>query len=133
MCQLFLYTLFPLLNARASIFSAAYLPGVYWRPALIRGRRLFSHVQISRVLVLHLTHIALVHMASLGSDFYKRLHGHQTGRPRRQVHTTCTGVLKISLAGANNLVPTTSLTPCIIIIHVYTCNYSGAGKNIDAR
>ena len=43
------------------------------------------------------------------------------------------GVLKISLAGANNLVPTTSLTPCIIIIHVYTCNYSGAGKNIDAR
>ena len=44
-----------------------------------------------------------------------------------------TGVLKISLAGANNLVPTISLTPCIIIIHVYTCNYSGAGKNIDAR
>ena len=44
-----------------------------------------------------------------------------------------TGVLKISLAGANNLVPTTSLTPCIFIIHVYTCNYSGAGKNIDAR
>ena len=43
------------------------------------------------------------------------------------------GVLKISLAGANNLVPTTSLTPCIIIIHVYACNYSGAGKNIDAR
>ena len=43
------------------------------------------------------------------------------------------GVLKISLAGANNLVPTTGLTPCIIIIHVYTCNYSGAGKNIDAR
>ena len=43
------------------------------------------------------------------------------------------GVLKISLAGANNLVPTTSLTPCIIIIHVYTCNYSGARKNIDAR
>ena len=43
------------------------------------------------------------------------------------------GVLKISLAGANNLVPTTSLTPCIIIIHVYTCNYSGAGKKIDAR
>ena len=39
-----------------------------------------------------------------------------------------TGVLKISLAGANNLVPTTSLTPCIIIIHVYACNYSGAGK-----
>ena len=46
---------------------------------------------------------------------------------------TCTGVLKISLAGANNSVPTTGLTPCIIIIHVYTCNYSGAGKNIDAR
>ena len=46
---------------------------------------------------------------------------------------THTGVLKISLAGANNLVPTTSLTPCIIIIHVYTCNYSGARKNIDAR
>ena len=44
-----------------------------------------------------------------------------------------TGVLKISLAGANNLVPTTGLTPCIIIIHVYTCNYSGARKNIDAR
>ena len=42
-------------------------------------------------------------------------------------------MLKISLAGANNLVPTTSLTPCIIIIHVYTCNYSGARKNIDAR
>ena len=47
--------------------------------------------------------------------------------------TTSPGVLKISLAGANNLVPTTSLTPCIIIIHVYTCNYSGARKNIDAR
>ena len=46
---------------------------------------------------------------------------------------TCTGVLKISLAGANNSVPTTGLTPCIIIIHVYTCNYSGARKNIDAR
>ena len=72
-----------------------------------------------------------------------------------------TGVLKISLAGANNLVPTTGLTPCIIIIHVfaltlcyillsfffllymvfihvivhvYTCNYSGAKKkNIDDR
>ena len=44
-----------------------------------------------------------------------------------------TGVLKISLAGANNLVPTTGLTPCIIILHVYTCNYSGARKNIDAR
>ena len=43
------------------------------------------------------------------------------------------GVLKISLAGANNLVPTTGLTPCIIILHVYTCNYSGARKNIDAR
>ena len=43
------------------------------------------------------------------------------------------GVLKISLAGANNSVPTTGLTPCIIIIHVYTCNYSGARKNIDAR
>ena len=47
--------------------------------------------------------------------------------------TVHTGVLKISLAGANNLVPTTGLTPCIIIIHVYTWNYSGAGKNIDAR
>ena len=43
------------------------------------------------------------------------------------------GVLKISLAGANNLVPTTSLTPCIIIIHVYICIYRGAGKNIGAR
>ena len=40
----------------------------------------------------------------------------------------CAGVLKISLAGANNLVPTTGLTPCIIIVHVYTC----AKKNIDA-
>ena len=39
-----------------------------------------------------------------------------------------TGVLKISLAGANNLVPTTGLTPCIIIVHVYTCNYSGTEK-----
>ena len=48
-------------------------------------------------------------------------------------HTHTPGVLKISLAGANNSVPTTGLTPCIIIIHVYTCNYSGAGKNIDAR
>ena len=47
--------------------------------------------------------------------------------------TLISGVLKISLAGANNLVPTTGLTPCVIIIHVYTCNYSGAGKNIDAR
>ena len=28
------------------------------------------------------------------------------------------GVLKISLAGANNSVPTTGLTPCIIIVHV---------------
>ena len=44
-----------------------------------------------------------------------------------------TGVLKISLAGANNLVPTTGLTLCIIILHVYTCNYSGARKNIGAR
>ena len=47
--------------------------------------------------------------------------------------TPYTGVLKISLAGANNLVPTTGLTPCIIILPVYTCNYSGARKNIDAR
>ena len=30
---------------------------------------------------------------------------------------------------ANNSVPTTGLTPCIIIVHV-TCNYSGAEKNI---
>ena len=43
------------------------------------------------------------------------------------------GVLKFSLAGANNSVPMTYLTPCIIIVHVYTCNYSGAEKNIDAR
>ena len=43
------------------------------------------------------------------------------------------GVLKISLAGANNLVPTTGLTPCIIIVHVYTCSYCGAKKNIYAR
>ena len=49
--------------------------------ALIRGRRLFSRVQTSRALVLHLTHIALAHMAS-----YARLHfaditrAHQTGR-----------------------------------------------------
>ena len=49
------------------------------------------------------------------------------------IHYYYSGVLKISLAGANNSVPTTGLTPCIIIIHVYTCNYSGAGKNIDAR
>ena len=42
--------------------------------------------------------------------------------------TPPSGVLKISLAGANNLVPTTGLTPCIIIVHVYTCNYSGAEK-----
>ena len=28
------------------------------------------------------------------------------------------GVLKISLAGANHSVPTTALTPCIIIVHV---------------
>ena len=70
----------------------AYLPGVYWRLALILSRRLFSHVQISSALVLHLTLIALVHMESLGSDYYKRLHGHQTGVSRRQVHTctTCT-------------------------------------------
>ena len=40
--------------------------------------------------------------------------------------TPPSGVLKISLAGANNSVPTTGLTPCIIIVHVYTCNYSGA-------
>ena len=37
-------------------------------------------------------------------------------------------VLNISLAGANNSVPTKGLAPCIIIVHVYTCNYSGAGK-----
>ena len=55
-----------------SIFLAAYLSGVYWRLTLIRGRRLFSHVQISRVLVLHLMHIALAHMASLGSDYYEK-------------------------------------------------------------
>ena len=48
-------------------------------------------------------------------------------------NNTISGVLKISLAGANNSVPTTGLTPCIIIIHVYTCNYSGTEKNIDAR
>ena len=28
-------------------------------------------------------------------------------------------MLKISLAGANNSVPTTGLTPCIVIVHVY--------------
>ena len=39
------------------------------------------------------------------------------------------GVLKISLAGANNSVPKTGLMPCIIIVHVYTCNYSGAEKH----
>ena len=40
--------------------------------------------------------------------------------------STCDGdevrtksLLKISLAGANNSVPTTGLTPCIIIVHVY--------------
>ena len=55
--------------------------GVYWRPALIRGRHLFSQVQISRALVLHLTHIVLAHMA-----LYARLcladitRAHQTGR-----------------------------------------------------
>ena len=38
------------------------------------------------------------------------------------------GVLKISLAGANNSVPTTGLTPCINIVHVYTCYYSGTKK-----
>ena len=38
------------------------------------------------------------------------------------------GVLKISVAEANNLVPTTGLTPCIFIVHVYTCNYNGAEK-----
>ena len=43
------------------------------------------------------------------------------------------GGLKFSLAAANNSVPTTGLTPCIIIVHVYTCNYSGAEKNIDAQ
>ena len=32
-----------------------------------------------------------------------------------------TGVLKISLAGANNSVPMTGLTTCIIMVHVYTC------------
>ena len=37
-----------------------------------------------------------------------------------------TGVLKMSLAGANNSVSMTCLTPCIIIVHVYTC--SGAEK-----
>ena len=47
--------------------------------------------------------------------------------------TPPSGVLKISLAGANNLVPTTGLTPCIIIVHVYTCNYSGAEKNSDTH
>ena len=31
-------------------------------PELIRGRRLFSHVQISRAIVLHFTHVALAHM-----------------------------------------------------------------------
>ena len=30
-----------------------------------------------------------------------------------------TGMLKISLAGANNSVPTAGLTPCIIIVTVY--------------
>ena len=42
------------------------------------------------------------------------------------------GMLKISLAGANNSVPTAGLTPCIVIVHVYIYNYSGAEKNIDA-
>ena len=44
-----------------------------------------------------------------------------------------TGVLKISLDGANNSVPMTGLTPCIVIVHVYTCNYSGTEKNTDTR
>ena len=35
---------------------------------------------------------------------------------------TVTGVLKINLAGANNLVPKTCLRPCIIIVY----NYSGS-------
>ena len=35
---------------------------------------------------------------------------------------TYAGELKISLAGANNSVPTTGLTPYIIIVHVYPCN-----------
>ena len=43
------------------------------------------------------------------------------------------GLFKISLAGAYNSVTTTGLTPCIIIVHAYTCIYSGAEKNIDAR
>ena len=29
------------------------------------------------------------------------------------------GVLKFNLAGANNSVPMTCLTPCIVIVHVY--------------
>ena len=37
-------------------------------------------------------------------------------------------MLKISLAGANNSVPATGLTPSIIIVHIYTCIYSGAEK-----
>ena len=72
-------------------FSSIKRPGLFFRlpiyPAFIGGRRLFSHVQISRTLVVHLTHTWRV-LAAI--TYYKRLHGHQTGRPRRQVHTTCT-------------------------------------------
>ena len=51
-----------------------------------------------------------------------------TPLPSLWVLYTYTGVLKISLDGANNSVPTTSLTPCIIIVQVYTCNYSASKK-----
>ena len=101
------------------------------RPALIRGRHLFSHVQILCALVLHLTRIALAHMASLG----KRLHCHQTGRPRWQVHTTCTRasatwILRPCLTdqafnrGLTFISRTSMLTPVVncILTHVLLCS-----------
>ena len=43
----------------------------------------------------------------------------KTGR-HKGIRGDRTGVLKFSLAGANNSVPMPCLTPCIVIVHVYT-------------
>ena len=52
--------------------SSAHLPGVYWKPAFIQGRRLFLHVQISRALMLYFTRSFSTYFASLGSDYYMK-------------------------------------------------------------
>ena len=48
------------------------------------------YIQISRALVLHLTHIALAHVAKLGSDYYKKASVVKGQSVYKAVWTTCT-------------------------------------------